>query len=226
MKMIDLKDPKYGVETLDEVIDLLMDLREKGEIVGCYFQGNRFNSGTITPDSAYKQVYGLTKKEYLQQQRKQRTWQEICAELEMAEQAAKLRIPYWLEEGKKYIYPQKEAEWKRCVNIRADDLYAGLDLDYALEAMNALDKGKSFEEVAQLIEEQNHSGSSYRIVMSIIASFSKNGPEFYINQFKHLSPELIEKMKEKQKYNEKCERELQQANELESKLKTQNEMTR
>ena len=147
MKIIDLNSPEYNVRTLDEMIDLMMELKERGEIVGCYFRGHRFNSGTITPDSAYKTVTGKTKEEFLQS--KKQYWDEEKAKMELDQILAKIRIPYWIEEGKKFIYPQKMEKWEKCVHTRANDLYYGMDLDYALELMYALESGKSFSEVTQ-----------------------------------------------------------------------------
>ena len=206
MKIIDLNSPEYNVRTLDEMIDLMMELKERGEIVGCYFRGHRFNSGTITPDSAYKTVTGKTKEEFLQS--KKQYWDEEKAKMELDQILAKIRIPYWIEEGKKFIYPQKMEKWEKCVHTRANDLYYGMDLDYALELMYALESGKSFSEVKQIVEDQNHSGSSYGIVMSMIVTFSKRGPEFYESLYENLPENVMNVLTEEKKYNKECEHEL------------------
>lgn len=84
----------------------------------------------------------------------------------------------WFEEGKKYIYPQKEAEWQECVYHRASGLYCGIDLINALEIMKALDEGKEIKKVEKLISKV-HSGASFGMLCSIVLHFSKRGPEFF-----------------------------------------------
>lgn len=92
-------------------------------------------------------------------------------------------IPQWIEEGKKYIYPEKLDEWEECVCYRAADLYHGSELVNALQIMKALDEGKTLEEVKPMIDE-GHSGMSFSMLCKIVLHFSKRGPEF-CRKFSH-----------------------------------------
>ncbi len=53
--------------TLDEAITGLLALKEKGLHAYCVFNGHVLHSDTVTVDSAYIQVMGCTKTEYVQQ---------------------------------------------------------------------------------------------------------------------------------------------------------------
>ena len=58
-------------ETLDDVIDMLLKAKEDGESVCCNFNGHKLCSDTVTPDSAYKEIFGLKKAEYYEYCKKQ-----------------------------------------------------------------------------------------------------------------------------------------------------------
>lgn len=90
------------------------------------------------------------------------------------------KIPAWIEQGKKLIYPEKLDQWKQCVCSRAADLYHGSELVNALEIMEALDAGKDIKEVNKLVDE-GHSGASFGMLCKIVVNFSKRGPEFVRN---------------------------------------------
>ena len=92
---------------------------------------------------------------------------------------AKAKIPGWIERGKKLPYPERYEEWERCVNVRANDLYHGWDLENALEIMEKLQNEGTMEEAKQIFDDANHSGASAGMVRSIVLNFSKNGIEFY-----------------------------------------------
>ena len=211
MKMIDLHDPQYNIGTFDDAIDLLIKFREKGEIVSCYFNGHYLSSEEITVDSAYKSVFGLTKEEFLNARKEY--LDEEFRKMKLEKKQSKGKIPEWIHKGKNLIYPQKIDDWKRCVDIRSKDIYHGKDLDHALEIMTALEEGKPFDEVNQIVNSQHHSGMSYRIVMSIVTSFSKVGPEFYEAIDKNITPERKEYLNNQKELNKQYALELQ--NEME-----------
>lgn len=114
----------------------------------------------------------------------------------------------WIERGKKYIYSEKLNEWEKCVHKRALGSYNGLELNYALEIMDALNNASPFEEIAELLNGQNHSGVSYSIVMSIILNFSKNGPEFYEAIEQNISAETQQYINKQKELNLKYEKAL------------------
>lgn len=104
---------------------------------------------------------------------------EDVTQSEAKKETTEDKIPVWIQKGKKFIYQEREAEWEKCVNARAGDLYRGADLDYALQIIESLERESGFEEAKQMLEEQGHSGNSMRLVRNIIFAFSKKGPEFY-----------------------------------------------
>ena len=191
---------------LDETVEMLLKMKKQGKSVYCEFNGHKLYSDNVTIDSAYLEVLGTTKEEWV---KKRQEWLEsLRKKEEQVKNDATKKIPHWIEKGEKYIYPQKLDDWKRCVKTRAKDIYNGLELDSALEAMEALNKGMSFEKVNEIIDGKGHSGKSHSLVMDILIYFSKNGPEFY----ETISPNKTEEMRyyvDKQKeLNLKFEEEL------------------
>lgn len=116
---------------------------------------------------------------------------------------ARKKIPAWIEKGKKYIYKANIDRWIKCVNVRVDDMYNGMELDDALQIMKYLDKGVSFKKVERIFEEQNHSGFTYAIVKSIVLDFSKVGPAFIRFLERKSSPERNEHIKKIEERNKK-----------------------
>ena len=202
----------YGGMNLDQAVELLLEYKKEGKSVYCEFNGHKLYSDNVTIDSAYMEVIGMTKTEF---DKEQQEWLENHKkEEEQAKKIAIEKIPEWIEKGKKYIYPQNLYSWEECVIDRAEDIYHGEDLNVALQAIEALSNGESFENVNKLINEQNHSGSSHSTIMSIIVRFCKNGPEFYEAVDKNISEEtkvFIEKQKMR---NLRYEKELNNEREL------------
>lgn len=77
-----------------------------------------------------------------------------------------------------------------------------------LAVMAGLDQGKSFEEVNDIIDEQNHSGGSYYSLMNVVARFSKKGPEFYRASKKTLNENEEEFLSEIEAENAKFAKQL------------------
>ena len=161
---------------LSEVVDYLIEARERGEHIVYDFNGYDLHSDTVTLDSAYKLVCGCTKEEM---ERKEREMVEsIKRREEENKRKAQEKIPEWIEKGNKLIYPERQEEWKKCVEARADDLYCGTDLEDALQIMNLLEQDASMAEIKQVLLDQGHSGFSDGVVKAIVTNFSKNGPRF------------------------------------------------
>lgn len=174
------------IYNITELINLIDEYKEKGENYSFDFKDKKFYSLLDDEDSCYKKVTGMTKDEYLIEQ--ERLEEKRLRVEEYRRQEAIKNIPNWVEKGKKFIYPQKHKKWADYIEIRAEDRYHGVDIDCALIVMDLLDKGVSFQEVFDTIKDQNHSGNSYSIVMSMITHFSKKGPEFYRFVDKTITP--------------------------------------
>lgn len=87
------------------------------------------------------------------------------------------KVPAYIERASKLIYPQRMEQFEQCACVRVTDLYRGMDLENALQIMEALDNGATVEEAGKLIDD-GHSGTSYGVTMSIVLTFSKRGVEF------------------------------------------------
>lgn len=163
----------HAGDNLESAVYTLLAARERGEHVYCKFNGVILHSDTVSMDSAFMAVIGCTKAEY-DQRRKE--WKE---NYEREEKIAKQNIPSWIKKGQALIFPERYAEWEKCVQVNATDLYHGRVLDAALEIMTALENGATMEEAKQIFDKQEHSGMSTSIVRNILFSFSSKGPEFW-----------------------------------------------
>jgi len=87
-------------------------------------------------------------------------------------------VKHWIEEGHKIIDEKYWKDWDKCVPIRLDDLYHGMELGCCLEIVKALNEGCDLSHALKLMEAQNHSGMSWGLVRSMIYSFCDRGEEF------------------------------------------------
>ncbi len=161
---------------LDKCVNALLKFQKRRKSVVIDFNGHKLYSCDITMDGAYQEVLGQTKAEF---DKEVEEGQKEDEERNAREEAkAQEQIPYWLEKGSDLIYPERAEEWKKCVEIRAKDLYHGKDLDDAIEIMEMLENG-SLDDAKEVLEGKGYSGSSSGMVRNIVLSFSKKGPEFY-----------------------------------------------
>ena len=197
----DYRELEDFVFDIDSAVELLQRYNNAGEKVCYEFNGVMLFSDTANLDSAYKQITGFNKREFEEEERK---WKKDYEEKQkQKEKEAKAKIPEWIERGKSLIYLEKLQSWKKCVEVRASDLFHGRELDAALVIMEMLDSGKSFEKVKETLDSQDHSGSSYGMAINIVYEFSKYGPEFieYI-EGDNLSSEDMMKIQAKKEENE------------------------
>jgi len=198
-------ESKKWVGNIDEMVNLLNYYKSLNLNYYYNFNGHKCYALLDNEDSCYQKITGKTKAEYDEAQRK---WHEEYERREAEEKKkADESIPGWIEEGKGMIYPQRHGEWEKCVKIRAGDLYHGLDLVGALEVMKHLDNGGSLEDAKKIIDNQNHSGASYGMVMSMLVTFSKRGPELYRYMENNLSPETEKFLKKIEAENAQYESE-------------------
>lgn len=87
------------------------------------------------------------------------------------------KISEWIERGEKIIYPENLEDWKNCVKNRANDFYHGADLECALEIMEALENDANLEDLEEKLNRTSFSESAHYLILRIILSFSKYGPE-------------------------------------------------
>lgn len=163
---------------IDTAVKRLTEYQKMGRSVYVNFNGHKLYSCDITLDGAYKEITGMTKAESIKAREEAiKKW-----ELERKErkEQAERKIPEWISEGEKSIYPERAEDWQYYVETSArQGMYDGRDIDSTLEIMGMLESGASFEEVEKKLEEQGNSGHSYSIVTKNVLHFSKNGPDFY-----------------------------------------------
>lgn len=162
---------------LETVVETLLAAKERGESYTCNYKGHKLYSDTVTMDSAFLEVTGKTKKEYDIVKKKK----EIFAEEEASEEEKILldNISTWLQEGKKYTFPERYDMWEKCVLSSADSPYQGTELNICLDIMKILDNNGSLEEAKKLFFEKCGSKYAKSLVRNIVFQFSKCGPDFF-----------------------------------------------
>lgn len=162
--------------TIEQAVRILMDYREKGELVSCNFNEIILYSDTITLDNAYKQITGKTKDEI---DRAEKEWRE---EYDRREKEFKETIPSlikeWVEKGRKILNEDKWEYWEEIVPIRLGDLYHGMELGYCLDIVKILNNNGTLEEAKEEINKQDHSGMSFGLVRAMVRDFCERGEEF------------------------------------------------
>lgn len=68
--------------------------------------------------------------------------------------------------------------WTKCVPIRLNDLYEGMELGACLDIVTELNNGCDLEAAKKIIYDQGHSGMSYGLACSMVRSFCDRGQEF------------------------------------------------
>ena len=187
------------INRLEDVAKFLVEARENGQNIAYNFNGHTLYSEFDTLDTCFLKVTGMTVEEHRIASEK---WmKEFNERREKESQEAIASIPEWKKRGEALIYPQRKEEWHRCVESRAKDLYHGKDLVNAMEVMEALELGKTIEEATKIADDANHSGASWGMMMRIVTTFSKRGPEFYRANHAEISPKAEEFLQELEREN-------------------------
>lgn len=165
----------YGCDLSNAVMELL-EYKERGELVCGDFNGHMLYSDTVTMDSAYLEIVGVTKAEYDRQQEESRQrW--IQAEKEHKERIPQL-TKAWIERGHQILDEKYWEKWDECVPVRLDDLYKGMELGHCLEIVKALNEGCDISAAKDIIHNQGHSGMSFGLVRAMVQAFCDRGNEF------------------------------------------------
>lgn len=163
-------------ERLDRVVNTLIEKNNAGEEYYVEFNGNMLYSDTVTMDSAYLAVTGYTKAEHDEGERKE--YEERAEKERKHKESIPKLTKQWIDRGEKVLSPDKLDEWKRCVPMRLNDLYEGMELGCTLDVIEALNNGATFEEAKQIVEGQHHSGMSFGLMCSMFRSFYDDGVRF------------------------------------------------
>ena len=161
---------------IESAINELNSYKEKGELASGEFNGKILYSDIDDLDSAYMKIIGKTKAEfdadrkiendkYKEEQRKHK---EAIPEL----------TKEWITKGNKILDEKYHETWAKCVPIRLDDLYQGMELKCCLDIVKELNNNCTLNEAKTIIEKQGHSGMSFGLVCSMVKSFCDRGVEF------------------------------------------------
>ena len=199
---------------LDEIIDQLLEYKNKGVDVFYNYNGHVLHSKDLTVDSAYLEVMGETHIEYLKRQRElKEKWNNEDKEF-LANKDTNATT--WYIEGMNYIYSQKEDKWKKlCISESEDTLYKGGIIKEALRIMRLIANSDNLKEIADAFNnDDSYSGAFADSVESIILYFSKRGPEFVkcLYEGQYLSDEFIKTIEEIENENKSYEEEIKPKN--------------
>ena len=209
-------------DDLKGVAEKLLDFKSKGKSVFVNFNGHKLYSDEINSiNDAFVEVMGMTQAEFETQREEMR--KQYRKERLEAEKKAEMKIPEWIEKGKKFIYPERLDDWKYYVEHSARGFHNGTDIDNTLEIITMLSEDKSFEDIQKSLDKQGHSGSSFNMVTKNVLHFSKQGPDFYEQVVLKGKPDQESKKvldqirKENEKFAKRLEKDVPK--ELLSKLK-------
>lgn len=165
-----------GWITFDKAVHLLLLKKEEGESCFINFNWKKIYSiDTNSLDDAYLQYYWKTKVQV--EMEREKAHQEYEAREKRKELEAIDKIPWWIEEGKKYIDDPKWWDWEKYVNSSDRKWYHGMDVDSTLELLKMIDNWESWEDIQKAFDDQGHSGSSYSVVRNCVVYFSKKWQE-------------------------------------------------
>lgn len=163
---------------LSNAVDLLLEHKNRGELVCGVFNGQPLYSDSITEDVAYMLVMNDTKDAYEEKVRRD------AEEAERQHQKHMETIPEqtkeWITKGMNVLEFDKWDYWAKIVPIRLKDLYQGMELGNTLDLIKLLQENR-YEEANNLMHEQGHSGMSYSLVKQMVIEFDSRGQYFVDN---------------------------------------------
>lgn len=162
----------------EDIVKNLEDNRRKGNNVYVVMSsGIKLYSLLDDENSCYLKVFNKTK----EQMRLLLMEEKLRKEKLKKERIAK--IPEFILQGEKYIYPQRKEEWGNCVRSVVFSLNNGGEIVSALEIMQVLDSTQGIEGCMKaekiLTLNKDLSDATQWLVAIIVLDFSKRGPEFY-----------------------------------------------
>lgn len=168
------KEIQFGAgQSLETAVKELKE--HKGLVCGS-FNGKMLYSDIDDLDSSYVKITGKTKSEFDEAERKRNE------EYKEKERKHKESIPKltkkWVEKGNAILDEKYHEKWAKCVPVRLDDLYQGMELGATLAIVKKLNAGCKLSAAKRIIEKQGHSGMSYGLVCSMVKSFCDRGDEF------------------------------------------------
>ena len=167
---------EFGFGDISSAIKKLNQYKERGELVYGEFNGQKLYSDIDDVNSAYKKITGKTKAEFDAERKAEND------RYKEEQQKHKNSIPEltkeWIGKGNAILDEKYHENWAKCVPIRLDDLYQGMELGATLDIVKELNAGCELDIAKRIIEGQGHSGMSFGLVCSMVKSFCDRGSEF------------------------------------------------
>lgn len=170
------KEIEFGFGNIESAVKELNQYKERGELVYGEFNGQKLYSDKDDLDSAYVKITGKTKAEIDEAERIRH--EEYQEQQRKHKEAIPKLTKEWIEKGNAILDEKYHEKWAKCVPIRLDDLYQGMELGATLDIVNELNTGCDIDVAKGIIENQGHSGMSFSLVCSMIISFCDRGAEF------------------------------------------------
>ena len=166
----------YGCSTISEAITEFLDMCKDWRnffVEICWKK--LYSVDTKTEDDAYMQIFWKTKIEQekvREKYDKKRKLERKKKELEAIE-----KVPWRIEEGKKYVDEEKWWNWESYVNSSARDMYHWMDIDDTLKLLKLIDEWKSWQEIQKVFDKNCGVGFYYSVVRNRVVLFSKKWEE-------------------------------------------------
>ena len=163
------------INRFDDVLNYMDMYRKNDEYVYIEYEGHKLYAMLEDKNSICEKVLGVSYKDYkkaIKNLYKEWDNEKIKAELKRLEE-----LPSLIERGNKIIPQYKQKRWAKTVKRSIKDLYSGADAVAALEMMESLNAGKSFDEVIDILNKGDHSGGSAMQAFCMVAEFSDKGPD-------------------------------------------------
>lgn len=167
------KKIEFGIGDIESAVN---ELKSHKELVCGSFNGHMIYSDIDDLDSAYKKITGKNKAEFDEYLRLER--EEYEEQKRKHTEAIPRLAKQWIEKGNEVLDEEYRELWAKCVPIRLNDLYQGMELEMCLNIVEKLNNGYSLDEAKNIIENQGHSGMSFGLTCSMIESLCKRGAEF------------------------------------------------
>ncbi len=168
----------FAGQSLDDIVIKLEKFRRQCKLnYYANFNGIKLYSLDVTMDGAFKECLNCTRKTWLK--REKRWLEETRTQIEEWKKEAQEKLPTWIEEGKKYIHPEKFLSWEKICIASANGSYSGLEVEKALEIMQMLEEGKLFKEIKEKVQNDGHSGITYSRTMNIVLLYANRGPALF-----------------------------------------------
>lgn len=175
------KIPLWPWAVIDEVVELFLSETKKWK--NCFIEWNKKRvyayeisnqNSREACDYTFKHLIWKTQLERDKQREEDRRKEELEKKRKKLETLEK--IPWRIEEGKKYIDEARWEEWKNkvndCVTNEIDSV-----LDDTLEILRMIELWESWENIQEAFKNQWHSWWSYNYVKSCVVYFSRKWKE-------------------------------------------------